>query len=248
MVLGRMKHFIFTLTTILSIAICTTAQSDMFDHSYFDKFLKENVNENGMVNYKAFQNNELFKTYLNQVATADISDMNRDEKLAFFINAYNALTIKNVLNHYPIASPMDVEGFFKEKKFKVAGMELTLDELEYKHILPINKVLPHFGLVCAAVSCPRLIREAYSGETVINQLEYNARVFLNDSTKNRLEIESNTLYLSEIFKWFQKSFEEKYGSLTETVKNLINDDDKEFLSKNEVKIKFIPYNWQLNAQ
>jgi hypothetical protein len=225
-----------------------TAQPDGIDHSVFDKLLKDNVNEKGLIDYKAFQNNKFFEEYLNQIATADISNLSSGEKLAFYINAYNALTIKNVLNHFPIESPMDVEGFFKEKQFKVAGMELTLDKLEYDYVLPINNVLPHFGLVCAAISCPELIRKAYTGKNVFTQLEENAKVFLNDETKNRLDKESKILYLSSIFKWFRKSFEEEYGSLIEIAKHYMNDTDKKFLNENEVEIKFIDYNWKINTQ
>jgi hypothetical protein len=243
-----MKHLILIITSIVSISACTNAQPDKFDHSIFNKLLNENVNENGMVKYKALKNNKLFEDYINQIGSADITKYGKTEKLAFFINAYNALIIKNVLNYYPIDSPMDVEGFFKEKKFKVAGMEMTLDEIEHKHVLPIDNVLPHFGLVCAAVSCPKLLNKAYSGETVLKQLKENAREFLNDGSKNRLDIESKTLYLSSIFKWFSKSFEESFGSLEEMAKHFMNENDKKFLSENEFEIKFNSYNWKLNSQ
>lgn len=243
-----MKYYILTFAVILNISAFIDAQSDNFDHSIFDKLLKENVNDNGLVNYQAFKENKLFDDYINKISTADLSKMGKSEKLAFLINAYNALTIKNVLINFPIDSPMDVEGFFKEKKFTVAGMELTLDELEYKHILPIDKLLPHFGLVCAAVSCPKLIRTAYTGETVYNQLEENGKVFLDDGFKNRLDREAKILYLSSIFKWFRKSFEEKFGSLKETAKQFMDTNDRKFLNEYEVEIKFLKYNWKLNSQ
>jgi hypothetical protein len=243
-----MRHFIFIASFFVLTAACITAQSGKIDHSALDKLLKENVDNKGLVNYKAFQNNKSFEDYLNKIASADVNKFKENEKLAFFINAYNALTIKNVLNHYPIESPMDVEGFFKEKIFKVARMEMTLDKLEYDYVLPINSTLPHFGLVCAAVSCPKLIRKAYTGDTVLDLLEENAKVFANDEDKNRLDKESKTLYLSSIFKWFRKSFEKEYGSLIETVKHFLNDDDKKFLNENEVAVKFINYNWKLNTQ
>jgi hypothetical protein len=143
---------------------------------------------------------------------------------------------------------MDVDGFFKQKKFKVAGMELTLDELEHKYVLPIDNVLPHFGLVCAAVSCPKLIRKAYSSKNLLNQLKENAREFLYDGSKNRLDKESKILYLSSIFKWFRKSFEEKFGSLQETAKHFMNESENKFLNENEIEIQFNQYNWKLNSQ
>jgi len=243
-----MKQLNIITIIIIIISAFINAQSDNFDHSIFDKLLRENVSDDGLVDYQAFEANRSFDQYINKIAAADLTEMEKADKLAFLINAYNALTIKNVLNNFPIDSPMDVEGFFKEKKFIVAGIELTLDELEYNHILPIDKVLPHFGLVCAAASCPKLIREAYNGKSVLTRLEKNAKIFLNDETKNYLDRESKTLYLSEIFKWFRKYFEEKYGTLLETAKQFINSDDKIFLDKNKVEIKFITYNWQLNSQ
>lgn len=243
-----MKYLVLVIILIISISACCIAQSNKIDHSIFDKLLKENVNKKGMVDYKAFQNNKLFEEYLNQIAAADLSKTEIDEKLAFYINAYNALTIKNVLNNYPIDSPMDVDGFFNGKKFNISGMELTLDELEHKYVLPIDNLLPHFGLVCAAASCPKLIRTAYLGETVYNQLKENARVFLNDSSKNHLDKESKFLYLSSIFKWFRKSFEEKFGSLKETAKHFMDTNDRKFLNEYEVEIKFLKYNWKLNSQ
>ena len=243
-----MKYLVLVIILIVSFNACISAQLNKIDHSNFDKLLKDNVNEKGMVDYKGFQNDKLFEEYLNQIATTDLSKTEKNEKLAFYINAYNALTIKNVLNNLPIDSPMDIDGFFKEKKFNIAGMKLTLDELEHKYVLTIDNVLPHFGLVCAAVSCPKLIRKAYTGETVYNQLEENGKVFLNDGFKNRLDREAKILYLSSIFKWFRKSFEEKFGSLKETAVHFMDNKDRNFLNEYEVEIKFLKYNWKLNSQ
>ena len=163
-----MHRVIFLIISLTFVWNCSTTPQANFDHTKLDKLLKKYVDEKGMINYSAFRDNEDFNDYLNNIAKADIDNLSDNDKLAFYINAYNALTIKNVLNHYPIDSPMDVEGFFKEKKFKVAGMELTLDELEHKYVLPIDNALPHFGLVCAAVSCPKLLNKVYIGENVLN--------------------------------------------------------------------------------
>jgi len=224
------------------------SQSIMFNHSKFDELLRVNVDENGRINYAAFENSKDFKDYLRSLEAADISELNTNDKLAFYINAYNATVIKNVLNHLPITSPMDIDGFFNKIKHKVAGKEMTLDELEHQRVLTIEPVLSHFGLVCAAISCPILINKAYEGATVYHQLEDNASLFLNDIQKNRLDKKNNILYLSELFKWFRKSFEDRFGSLVETAKHFLNEKDKIFLDENEVEIKFVPYNWQLNKQ
>ncbi|MEJ2271375.1 MAG: DUF547 domain-containing protein [Candidatus Bathyarchaeota archaeon] len=127
-----------------------------------------------MVNYPAFKNNEEFKDYISAISSADITNLSKNDKLAFYINAYNATVIKNVLDHWPIKSPLEVDGFFNRIKHKVAGTEMTLDELEHKYTLTIEPVLSHFGLVCGAKSCPKLIAKAYDGKSVIVQLNENA--------------------------------------------------------------------------
>jgi hypothetical protein len=243
-----MKKPLIHLFPLLLVITCSNAQSVEFDHSIFDVLLKEYVDESGMVNYPAFINNKKFVTYLKAIENADVSGFTKEEKLAFYINAYNATVIKNVIDHLPINSPMDVDGFFSKIKHTIAGKEITLDELEHQYALKIEPVLSHFGLVCAAVSCPKLIRTIYKGESVIKQLEENGRIYFNDSDKNRLDKENNILYLSEIFKWFKDSFVKKYGSLKETAIHFMNDDNRDFLMNKEASVKYFKYNWKLNTQ
>jgi hypothetical protein len=243
-----MHRIILLIVSLTLFFHCSTTPQANFDHSKFDKLLKKYVDENGMVNYTAFHGNEDFNNYLNNIGNANIDSLSNNDKLAFYINAYNATVIKNVLDHWPIKSPMDVKGFFNKIKHKIAGKEMTLDELEHKYTLKIEPVLSHFGLVCAAKSCPKLIAKAYDGKSVIKQLDENAKVYLNDDENNRMDRENSILYLSEILKWFPDAFEEKYGSLKNTAINFMNEKDKQFLEDNEVEIKFIKYNWQLNSQ
>ncbi len=232
-----MKKFLILIIPILFITTCNQAQSNKFDHSNFDALISVNVDESGMVNYDAFKNNNEFNEYIAAIESADISGFTNEDKLAFYINAYNATVIKNVIDHLPINSPMDVDGFFNKIKHTIAGKEITLDELEHKYALKIEPVLSHFGLVCAAFSCPKLIRGAYKSESVIKQLEENGRIYFNDSNKNRLDRGNNILYLSEIFKWFKDSFVKKYGSLKETAIHFMNDDNRVFLINNEANIR-----------
>jgi len=243
-----MKILLFTTVLLLSITGCNYSQPSLFDHSKFDALLKANVDENGMVNYSAFKNNKDFDEYIKSIAEADVSNLSKEDKLAFYLNAYNATVIKNVLDHSPITSPMDVDGFFKKIPHKIAGNEITLDKLEYDYVMKIEPVLVHFGLVCAAHSCPKLLRKAYDGKTVFRQLEENGKNFLNDPSKNQLDKENKILYLSEIFKWFKKYFEERYGSLQKAAHYFMNESDKKFLKENKVEVKFNKYNWQLNTQ
>ncbi len=243
-----MKNLFVVIITILLISTLINAHKHKFDHTIFDDLLKANVDEDGMVNYAAFKSNKQFEEYLNSIESADISKLSKEDKLAFYINAYNATVIKNVLDHLPIKSPMDVDGFFNKIKHTIVGKEITLDELEHKYALKIEPTLSHFGLVCAAISCPKLLAKVYDGKTVFMQLEENAQVYLNDLQKNKLDRENNILYMSEIFKWFKNSFIKKYGSLKNSAIQFMNDNDAKYLNENEVTIKYMKYNWKLNEQ
>jgi len=239
---------IHTLILALLLANFIHSQTQTFDHSLFDNLLKDNVNNDGLVNYEAFANNDKFEQYIAAIGEADIERLSKENKLAFLINAYNALVIKNVNDHMPITSPLKVDGFFDKIKFPVAGKEMTLNELEYDYIFKIEPVLCHFGLVCAGKSCPKLLQKAYKGENIYKQLELNGSIFLNDPSKNNLDKENKTLYLSEVFKWFKDVFEEKYGSIRKTVAEFINNDDANFILNNDINIEYIKYNWNLNSQ
>jgi hypothetical protein len=243
-----MKMLTLISVLFVTVTFCSYSQKGIFDHTKFDALLKANVDKNGMVNYSAFVNNKDFANYIKNIAEANVSNLNKEDKLAFYLNVYNATIIKNVIDHLPITSPMDVDGFFKKITHQIAGSEVTLDKLEYDYIMKIEPVLVHFGLVCAALSCPKLLRKAYDGKTVFQQLEENGKTFLNDQSKNHLDKENKILYLSEIFKWFKKYFEERYGSLQKTAAYFMNENDKKFLKENEVTVKFNKYNWQLNTQ
>lgn len=219
-----------------------------FDYTVWDKLLENNVTKDGLVNYKAFENNNDFENYLSNISNANLSNFSKEEKLAFYINSYNACTIKNILNHFPVGSPMDIDGFFMKYEFEVAGEELSLDEIEYEKTLKIEPLLSHFGLVCAAKSCPRLLPFAYTAKNVYTQLEENMKLYLRDTSKNYLDKEKNILYLSQIFNWFKDTFEKRYGSLKNFAAKYLENSDADFLKNNKVKISFLKYNWKLNSQ
>jgi hypothetical protein len=243
-----MHRIILLIVSLTFCFHCSTTPQANFDHSTFDNLLKKYVDKKGLVNYIAFRENIDFNDYVKNISNANIDNLSDNDKLAFYINAYNATVIKNVLEHWPIKSPLSVDGFFNKIKHKIAGKEMTLDELEHKYTLQIEPVLSHFGLVCAAKSCPKLIPKAYDGKSVIKQLDENARSYFNDEQNNLVDRENMILYLSEIFKWFPDAFEERYGSLKKTAIYFMNEKDKQFLNDNEAEIKFNKYNWQLNSQ
>ncbi len=216
-----------------------------FDHSRFSRLLSGAV-ANGRVDYAKFRGNKEFAAYLASIESASVASLSGDEQLAFWINAYNALVIKNVLDNPGMKRPTDVKGFFDGKKFKVAGSSLTLNEIENKMIREkFNEPLIHFGLVCAARSCPPLLPQAYSGATVRSQLASNASAYLA-SPYNRFDAAGNTLSLSKIFEWYKGDFGDERGvrkfakkNGTAQMKSSINAD---------TKVTYMEYDWTLNGK
>jgi hypothetical protein len=190
--------------TLLS-ATTLAAKPYTFDHSVFNRLLGRSV-ANGRVYYSYFAGQPLFALYLNSLAAATPDRLSKDDRLAFWINAYNALTIKNVLDNPGMRRVTEITGFFDNKKFVVAGRALTLNDIENKIIRPqFKEPLVHFGLVCAAVNCPPLLSHAYAGKSVRKELADNARAYLA-SSYNRYDAASKTLYLSKIFEWYREDF------------------------------------------
>lgn len=217
-------------------------------YSNWDVILKSNVDKTGRVDYQGIKADKRFKKCLTNFENTNINSLGKNEKLSFLINAYNAFVIKNVLEHKNLKSPLDDKDFFKSKKFKLDGKILSLDEIEHNYVLKIEPALSHFGLVCGAVSCPKLIPKAYTADNVISQLKVNAAEFINNKNKNYLDRKNKILYLSQIFNWFNKYFEYDNSSAKKFVLKYINQKDKEFIQKNNVSIKFIEYDWKLNSQ
>ena len=215
------------------------------DPAVFDALLKANVS-NGKVNYNGFKNSSAFAGYLQSIASTSLEGMSTNEKLAFWVNAYNALVIKNVLDNPGIKQPLDVPGFFDKKKFSAAGKSVTLNQIENDIIRPtFREPLIHFGLVCAARSCPPLINKAYTAANVRSLLAANARSYLADTRQNRFA--DGTLYLSKIFEWYKadfggddaglRAFAQKYGPAS--MKDGIGD---------ATPVSFNEYDWTLNSK
>ena len=183
-------------------------------------------------------------SYVESVAGATVKGSDK-AKLAFYINAYNANVIKSVVEKYPIKSVMKVDGFFKKEKHKVAGKEVTLDQLE-NEIIRKEFAEPriHFVLVCAARSCPRLQRRAATEKNLESLLEKGATEFIPKATKVTDEGEVIT---SQLFNWFAVDFKKKEGSVKKYLAKYVPD-HAETILKEETKVKFSNYSWKLNKQ
>lgn len=218
-----------------------------YDHSKFDRLLTTAV-ANGRVDYGKFKDNADFKAYLTGLEGASPSSLGTDEALAFWVNAYNALVIKNVLDNPGMRRPTDVAGFFDKKKFKVAGKMYTLNDIENNVIRKqFKEPLIHFGLVCAARSCPPLLKNAYNGANVRSKLAQNASAYLA-SQYNRYDAKTNTLTLSKIFEWYKEDFGGDAGLRT-FVKKYGTKQMKDGLAASpNATIKYMEYDWTINSR
>ena len=223
-----------------------------FDHGVWNRLVSRYVDDRGRVAYAQLQENDAaaLGEYLGVLATAEPRRLSAGEQIAFWINAYNAGIVAAVLQGEGAESLIGRGKLFKLWKFEVAGKQRTLDEIEHKILRKqFSEPRIHFAIVCASTSCPRLRAEAYVSTRLDAQLEEQAHVFLNDSTRNQFDRAGGTVHLSKIFDWFQKDFE-RNGTLLHYVARYVTDDRiREWLrTTDEIDVQHLDYDWSLNVQ
>lgn len=221
------------------------------DHALYLELLEKYV-QNGTVNYQGFKNEEAkLDGYLKVLEETDTKKLSRDEQFAFYINAYNAWTIKLILTGYPgVKSIKDLGSIFKspwEKKIaRIDGDIVTLDHIEHDILRPVF-IDPrvHFAVNCASIGCPPLRPEPYQGNVLEEQLDEMAKAFINDSRHNRLE--GRTLYVSSIFKWFSKDFnDDVVGFFLKYAQGDLKKQLEE--NKRNIQVRYLDYDWSLNGK
>ena len=225
-----------------------------FSHALFDQVLQKYVDSQGRVNYTGLKNNPgMLESYLDLLAVNAPGDKATFQTgLAFWINAYNALTIKGVLDHYPTTSVRKIKpfnGFFSRIKFQVGGRSYTLNDIEHDIIrYKFGDPRIHFALVCASLGCPMLENRAFFPETLEKRLDNATANFINNPEKVRLDRETGVLYLSQIFEWFAEDFEDTHDSVINFISEYLLEADAAFLKGTAVQIQYLQYDWHLNAQ
>jgi len=219
-----------------------------FSQRPLDEVLRAHVH-NGHVDYPAVRTDPRFASYLRSLAQVNPDDIpTRDERLAFWINAYNALAIQGILLG---DSPLSTTGkyqFFIARKFIVGGGELNLWGLEHKLLIPLAEPRIHFAINCASLSCPPLRAGVYSAASLDRQLEHAARLFINDPTRNHFDRRNKVAQLSRIFDWYADEFERRDGSVQRYLARYVNDAALvRELSADGYRIEFLPYDWSLNG-
>lgn len=199
--------------------------------------------KDGRVDYQALASQpDQVKQLYQQIGSISLQSASDAEKKAFYINAYNIITIYQIVQNYPVKSPMDINGFFDRKKHQVAGEPLTLNQLEKERLLK-NHFDPraHFVLVCAAVSCPSLADFAYQADQLDEQIEQKTQEALNNSEFIRVDKSKGKVYISKIFDWYKKDFTEGGQTIIEFLNKYRNDP-----IPTSYQLTHYEYNWQLN--
>jgi len=215
------------------------------DHQQWNQLLQKHVSASGQVNYQGMkQNIAQLDSYLKELAALPPqNDWTKNETMAYWINAYNAFTVKLILNHYPLKSIMEVNnGKAWDLKFiKIDGQEYSLNDIEHD-ILRKNYKDPriHFAVNCASISCPKLYNKAFSADLLEKQLNQLSKSFINNASKNSLQKER--IKISKLFEWYKDDFSMK-GSVIDFLNQYAEID-----INSNAQISYKAYDWNLNSQ
>lgn len=235
------------------------AQKDQ--HKLFTSILNDYV-VNGLVKYKELKIDNRLDEYLSQLMQTDPEKIStKNDKLAFWINAYNAFTLKLIKENYPVESINDLhtggliigqilgKTVWHKEWIKIGGRTLSLNNIEHDIIRKeFNEPRIHFALVCAAFSCPPLRKEAYEGYKIEQQLEDQARTFFNDKTKNQFDVKTKTAELSKILDWYDSDFGNNDEEILKYISQFLPSEIAKNINENpgEWDIDYLSYNWDLN--
>jgi hypothetical protein len=216
----------------------------------WDALLHTFVTADGGFRYKALAADEASMAKLNrfteQVASADTSKLSREEALAFYINAYNATTIAEVLKLWPVTSVLKKDGFFDKMKHRIAGESLTLNDLEKTKIRdPFKEPRIHFLVNCASASCPFIVGEAITAANLEVLLDRQATEYVSRTT--RFPKGKKALEISSIFDWYKDDFGGPEG-VRAFIASHVAPEQRAFVADSANKIGFFDYDWNTNAR
>ncbi len=273
----KRKYFLI-LAGIVLLAFAKPAASDGFSYGDYAAVLSAYVDDEGLVDYAALSENrgnlDAFATALAELDGKSYERWSEGEKVAFWINVYNGLTLQLIVDRYPIKSSiirsvvfpkssiMQIPGAWKKVTFEVMGEQVTLDSIEHEILRArFDEPRIHMALVCAALSCPILRNEPYVAQRLDEQLNDQARMFLENEKKFRIDRDGGVVRLSKIFDWFAEDFIDRYGTgdppgkrseKTQAVLNFIrgylNTADAQYLATGDYRIKYLKYDWTLNEK
>ncbi len=250
--------------TILYGIFCMIMAPSLFafdqSHQLFDDVLSSYVKD-GKVNYKGLKENpaklQQYIEQLSSVSAAELEPWSKNEKLAYWINAYNAFTLKVIIDYYPVKSIKKIKGgkVWDKVKFKVGGKDQTLNDIEHKRLrAEFKEPLIHFAINCASIGCPVLSSEAYKAANLYEHLKKSAKGLLKNREQFRIDYQSKKIYFSKIFKWFREDFNKfrevtnykKANGIVSFAVKYLPKARGNFIKNNKLDVKFLSYDWNLN--
>ena len=230
-------RLVFFLTLCFS-TLMLHAQKNI--HELWTNELQRYVDKQGNVNYETWKKNpQKLVDYLKTLEENPPQEYwTKNDSLAYFINVYNAATVKLILDNYPLKSIRHLITPWRFKVFQLHDKKVSLNHIEHEILRKMNEPRIHFAINCASASCPKLLNKAFYSHTMGKQLKKATIEFINDPKRN--QITKDKLYLSRIFQWFAKDFGTKKERLA-----FINKHAQQPIDTH-AKVKFLNYDWQLN--
>jgi len=228
------------VTNATDLKIETKPTAQVFSHAPFDQLLKTNISSTGKVNYKAFKANQAaLDNYIKGLASNPVqSSWSKNKKMAYWINAYNAFTIKLIVDNYPVSKITDLEGGkpWDKKWIKLGDKTYSLNNIENDILRPQFKdARIHFAVNCAAKSCPPILNRAWTESNLNSNFDRQAKAFINNGAFNN--ITADKVELSKIFEWYGEDFGDLITYLNKYSNTKINP---------SAKVTYMDYNWNLN--
>lgn len=267
-----MKRMLYLVVVILLLLGCGQQQAEQgssqqmslqpydFSYSAYSAILTDYVSD-GLVDYQGLQADRAgLDSLVTGLAGADLSAATREQKLAFYINAYNLITLRSVIDAYPVKSIKDIDGVWDKKKWLVAGDQVTLNDIEHE-ILRKDYKEPriHVAINCASTSCPPLVSQPYYPEKLSEQLDLVSRHFATTPRYNQLDPATGDAQLSQIFEWFGDDFIPRYydNGLFSVLCKAENaavifviqhhpPEQQERLFAADYQVSYLEYDWSLN--
>ncbi len=230
---------------------------EQYDHRVWDNLLQKYVDRDGNVDYTSWQTNQQDRAallnYLLGMSAVDTSlGSNRQSEMAFWINAYNALTIEGILQVFPTKSikdhAPDANGFniWDDFKLPVAGNEYSLNDIEHQILRKMGDPRIHFAIVCASKGCPQLLQRAYFAESLDQQLTYGATLFFHTQGKFGYDLQQRQIALSPIIQWFGEDFGRTDAERLQYLAQFMPQDAARLAANGSPTISYLEYDWSLN--
>ena len=244
----------------------TIAANQAFNYQDYADVLGTYVNDAGLVDYEGLQANreqlDRFNQSLANVTPEIYNSWSEPEQIAFWMNAYNSLTLQSIIDQNPLKDSIrKISGVWNKRKFAIAGDSKTLDNIEHDTLRKdFNEPRLHVALVCAAMSCPPLRNEPYLPEQLEAQLDDQVQKFLVSPHGFKLDRQENRVFLSSIFKWYGQDWEQDYGvkdrfagnnkqrAVLNFLSAYLSPEDRQYLEQGSYKVKHLDYDWSLNKQ